>query len=115
MTQQETGIRRTVLFVLCIICLVISGFIWKMDQPVVMNDQELRANGAIVLNTPRVFSDFELLDHHGEVFSKEQLKGKWSMIFFGFTQCPDICPLRWQLSIKLIASLKRPKKTISRF
>lgn len=39
-----------------------------MDQPVVMNDQELRANGAIVLNTPRVFSDFELLDHHGEVF-----------------------------------------------
>ena len=110
MTQQETGIRRTVQFVLCIICLVISGFIWKMDQPVVMNDQELRANGAIVLNTPRVFSDFELLDHHGEVFSKEQLKGKWSMIFFGFTQCPDICPTTLATLNQTYSKLKETEK-----
>ena len=90
--DQQAGIRRTVIFVVCLIMLVIAGFVWKMNQPVIMNDQQLRVNGAIVLNTPRIFSDFDLLDHHGESFTKERLMGKWSMVFFGFTNCPDVCP-----------------------
>jgi len=90
--DQQVGIRRTVIFVVCLIMLVIAGFVWKMNQPVIMNDQQLRVNGAIVLNTPRIFSDFDLLDHHGEAFTKERLIGKWSMVFFGFTNCPDVCP-----------------------
>ena len=54
--------------------------------------QQLRVNGAIVLNTPRIFSDFDLVDHRGDMFTKARLTDKWSMIFFGFTNCPDVCP-----------------------
>ena len=54
--------------------------------------EQLRANGAIVLDTPRIFSDFELIDHLGQDFSKERFLGKWSMVFFGFTRCPDFLP-----------------------
>ena len=43
--------------------------------------EQLRANGAIVLDTPRIFSDFELIDHLGQDFSKERFLGKWSMVF----------------------------------
>ncbi len=34
----------------------------------------------------------EGIDEEGEVFSFEDFKGKISLIFFGFTHCPDVCP-----------------------
>ena len=93
MADQQVGIRRTIIIIVCFIVLVIFGFIWRMNQPVIMSVQDLRINGAIVLNTPRKFSDFDLIDHRGDAFTLERLKGQWSMIFFGFTNCPDVCPM----------------------
>lgn len=46
----------------------------------------------IVLPEPRVIADFVLIDHDSEPFSLDQLRGQWSLIFFGFTHCPDVCP-----------------------
>ena len=39
---------------------------------------------------------FELIDHHGQLFTKEALNNKWSLVFFGYTSCPDICPTTLQ-------------------
>ena len=36
--------------------------------------------------------DFQLTDHHGKKRSLKDFRGKVVVIFFGFTQCPDICP-----------------------
>lgn len=91
MTQQA-GIRRTIAIVLAFILLVIYGFIWRMSQPVIMNNEQLRVNGAVVLDQPRIFSDFELLDHRGETFNIARMQDIWTIVFFGFTNCPDICP-----------------------
>ena len=90
--RQQTKIKLTVAAVLGFIVLVTLGFIWRMSQPVQMSAAELRINGAIELSTPRVFSDFKLVDHRGVPFSLENLQDKWSIVFFGFTNCPDICP-----------------------
>ncbi len=35
---------------------------------------------------------FHLEDQNGKPFSDEDLKGRPSLVFFGFTHCPDICP-----------------------
>lgn len=35
---------------------------------------------------------FQLVDTSGRTVGQDVLKGKWSVVFFGFTQCPDICP-----------------------
>jgi protein SCO1/2 len=35
---------------------------------------------------------FQLIDQNGEPFSDADLKGKWHLIFFGYTHCPDACP-----------------------
>jgi len=91
MTQQA-GIRRTIAIVLAFILLVVYGFIWRMSQPVIMDNEQLRVNGAIVLDQPRIFSDFELVDHRGETFNIARMQGLWTIVFFGFTNCPDICP-----------------------
>jgi len=46
----------------------------------------------MVLPEPRVIADFALTDHNGQSFNLDKLRGQWSLIFFGFTHCPDVCP-----------------------
>lgn len=46
----------------------------------------------MVLPEPKVIADFDLLDGAGQPFSLENLEGKWTLMFFGFTNCPDVCP-----------------------
>ena len=41
---------------------------------------------------PKPLTAFALTDHQNRVFDLSRLKGKWSLLFFGFTHCPDICP-----------------------
>ncbi|MFU8878428.1 MAG: SCO family protein, partial [Wenzhouxiangellaceae bacterium] len=40
----------------------------------------------------RIISDFSLRDADGREFSQADLSGSISLLFFGFTHCPDICP-----------------------
>jgi protein SCO1/2 len=46
-----------------------------------------------VLPAAMPLPDFSLLDDHGRVFDKARLEGKWSFVFFGYTHCPDVCPM----------------------
>ena len=110
MADQQVRIRRTIIIIVCFIVLVIFGFIWRMNQPVIMSEQDLRINGAIILNTPRKFSDFDLVDHRGDAFTLQRLKGQWSMIFFGFTNCPDVCPTTLATLNETYSKLKDSEK-----
>jgi cytochrome oxidase Cu insertion factor (SCO1/SenC/PrrC family) len=44
------------------------------------------------IGKPLVGGAFHLTDHNGKDFTAEDLKGKYSLVYFGFTHCPDICP-----------------------
>ncbi|MGB8418905.1 SCO family protein [Paraburkholderia sp.] len=35
---------------------------------------------------------FSLVDHRGKQVTEENFKGNWLIVFFGFTNCPDVCP-----------------------
>lgn len=45
-----------------------------------------------LLQQPRAIEDFRLADSAGEAFTRARLQGRWSLVFAGFTFCPDVCP-----------------------
>jgi len=49
--------------------------------------------------------DFELTDHHGKSFALKQLRGKVSLLFFGYTHCPDVCPTELARMAQLVKQL----------
>lgn len=45
-----------------------------------------------IANAPQIGGSFELTDHNGATITEAALKGSPSILFFGFTHCPEICP-----------------------
>lgn len=56
-----------------------------------------------VLSPRRVMPAFTLTDQDGAAFGNAQLTGKPGLLFFGFTHCPDVCPV----TLALMAQLRR--------
>ena len=49
--------------------------------------------GGYVLATPRDLPAVELVDEHEAPFRPQDFVGRWSFLYFGYTYCPDVCPL----------------------
>jgi len=61
-----------------------------------LQDSQELSSHATVLPVPLPLPDFMLLDQSGKRFDRQSLRGQWSLVFFGFTHCPDICPATLQ-------------------
>ena len=55
------------------------------------------AVSATVLPDPNPVPSFSLLDQHGNAVDERVFQGQWDLVFFGFTHCPDICPMTLQV------------------
>ena len=60
---------------------------------------------ATTFPTARPLKEFQLHDQHGNAFGREQFSGKWSLVFFGYTNCPDVCPTTLTLMKTVYANL----------
>jgi len=45
-----------------------------------------------LLQPPRPIANVALVDQDGKPFDASRLKNRWTLLFFGFTNCPDVCP-----------------------
>lgn len=61
---------------------------------------------------PKQIHDFDTLDHTGTKFGVEQIKEKWSFIFFGYTHCPDVCPITLSVMADVYQKLLNNHKDI---
>jgi len=52
---------------------------------------------AMILPDGRELPGFSLLDQTGQAVGREVFDGHWNLVFFGFTSCPDICPMTLQV------------------
>jgi len=46
---------------------------------------------------------FALEDHRREPFTLERMTGRWTLLFFGYTHCPDVCPVTMSVLKNAIA------------
>ena len=61
---------------------------------VVVGRQDAAGQTGVIATTgqPMVGGPFQLMNQDGQMVDQTMLDGKWSLVFFGFTYCPDYCP-----------------------
>jgi protein SCO1/2 len=91
--ETQKRIRKTFAIIGVIVVIFLVLFFNRMMQPRALTNSQMLINGLSMFEQPRAFEDFSFIDHNGEVFDQDNLNGKWTMIFPGFTFCPDICPV----------------------
>lgn len=88
-----TNKKRSGIFIIIFIaiCLVLLYSAWNALAPK-YNYQPPQTKIATPLKPVKPISSFKLYDSTGNVFSEKSLRGHWTLLFFGYPGCPDICP-----------------------
>ena len=60
-------------------------------------------------------SDFSLNDVNNNLITEKSFQGPLTALFFGFTHCPDVCPMTLNKLTVLLEELKKDKKTLKVF
>jgi len=108
--SQRSNIRLTVLILLGVMVLFVGGFVLRVTLPQEMSTTELKANGLYLHETPRSLGLFQLVNQKGEAFVPGSLQGRWSLLFFGFTYCPDVCPTTMAFLDNFVAGLDEDER-----
>ena len=99
-------IKKNILIIVIFIFTVLTLFINKLTSPRVLSTNELLINGLFLFEKPKEISDFTFISANGLKFDKSDLIGKWTLMYFGFTKCPDECPTTMYQMSKLINVLR---------
>lgn len=82
--------RRSILL-LAGACIVIAACLAIVTM-VVVSGRENAGVQTTSTGQPLVGGDFQLVNQDGQAVDQTILNGKWSLVFFGFTYCPEFCP-----------------------
>lgn len=77
-----------------------ASLVWFQPEPI-----QLRA-ATWLGEQARPLPKFELTDHFNKPFTNDSIKGKWHLLFFGYTNCPDICPESLQMLANTMSLIK---------
>lgn len=104
-TDPKAKIYREAIWVLPGI--LIAALIWHFFPPSSQLPPPVLEQ-ATLLPEAKPVQPFKLEDASGQAFTNKQLEGHWSMVFFGYTHCPDVCPTTLQT---LATTLKHMSQT----
>ncbi len=76
------------------------------------NGDELALDSGTVLTKRTSVADFNLVDQSGQPFTRKDLENRWSLLFAGFTHCPDICPTTLAMMARLEQRLHEAGKPV---
>jgi protein SCO1/2 len=71
---------------------VVIGLALVLMAGWVLLNKNYTYNG-VVIDPPAPAADFTLTDQNGQPFTLSEQRGKLVLIFFGYTNCPDVCPI----------------------
>ena len=83
--------KRNIIFILLILTGIAGLFTYFQSLPSLLEKKPTLVTGKI-LARPMVIDNFELIDQNNKAFNNKSLEGGWTVLFFGYTNCPDVCP-----------------------
>lgn len=83
--------KRNIIFILLILTGITGLFTYFQSLPSLLEKKPTLVSGKI-LARPMEIDRFELIDQKNEVFNNKSLEGGLTVLFFGYTNCPDVCP-----------------------
>ncbi len=87
--KHQTGKSPLLIIVIAAIAIVIGVISQQsFNTPAKMPKFEK----LLIMPTPKSLGEVSLIDHNGAPFTQQNLKDNWTILFFAFTNCPDICP-----------------------
>jgi protein SCO1/2 len=93
---QEAKNTRSMFIGLIVIGVLLVGIVSVMNLRQALNaprPTETPPEGVIPVEPPIIPQDFTLPGSSGQPLRLSDLRGKWTLMAFGYTHCPDICPL----------------------
>jgi protein SCO1/2 len=88
-----TRTQKTVFILVALIALILGLTVNKVLSGKNQGDPTALIDaGIILLPASRSLPDVTMTNQDGQPVTINELKGKWSLVFFGYTFCPDICP-----------------------
>lgn len=108
-----TRIQKTVFVLVAIIALILGLTVHRVLSGKSTVDQTaLLDAGIILLPQSRNLPDLTMTNQDGQPMQIKDLKDKWTLLFFGYTYCPDICPTTLAQLRQIKSEL--PKETLSK-
>ena len=83
--------KRNIIFILLVLFSITGIFTYFQSLPSLLEKKPSLITGKILVR-PMEIDNFELIDQNNEAFNKKSLEGGWTVLFFGYTNCPDVCP-----------------------
>jgi protein SCO1/2 len=92
MNNQNGALTKRSLALLLAIAVAVTALIgWRLShEPVVRPPEDIED---YLFWQAKDLTGFKLMGANSKTFGLDDLKGKWSFVFFGYTHCPDVCPL----------------------
>ncbi|MBN9286555.1 MAG: hypothetical protein BGO43_06265 [Gammaproteobacteria bacterium 39-13] len=89
--------KKHTLFIILIIGIALAIGIWRdnHDEAPIESAKlftSIPLSVGTALTQPHKIPDFTLTDMNGKLFNNDSIKARWSFLFFGYSNCPNICP-----------------------
>ncbi|HEX5340444.1 MAG TPA: SCO family protein [Gammaproteobacteria bacterium] len=81
----------------------LAGYLNLEQRPPIVQSEPVTT--IMLLRPGKSLPAFSLQDANGKPFTRESLTGHWNLLYFGYTQCPDVCPTTLADLAKMTAKL----------
>ncbi len=90
MSSKQLSKRNLLYFTIAFAIIALFFGLWTQYNSTKSNDVDI--DSGTILPVPHDISPFHLVSTDDKPFTNDNLKGQWSLLFFGFTKCPQLCP-----------------------
>lgn len=87
-------------------------FIYTMVSHHALNDAQYKKLGYFPFHPPKPIGAFNLVDGNNRAVGHDELIGQWSLMYFGYTHCPDVCPTTLSAIARGVKQLTRAPQVI---